>query len=169
MNRSVDVEDGRSRMTAMEAAGGSPEGGGRRRQSRTLDRAEIEEILRATSWGVIATAIDGEPYAVPIIFGWDGEAFYVINGPGRKIRNMEANPRVCLTIAEVEGKGQRWRSVVVRGTVEFVGIGGLLHAADVVRKQLGDYTPSVRDAAALAKAKVIKLVPEEITGRAVGY
>lgn len=143
--------------------------GGGRRVPRALDRAEIEEILQATSWGVIATAVDDEPYAVPIVFGWDGEAFYVINGPGRKIRNIEANPRVCLTIAEVEGKGQRWRSVVVRGTVEFVGIGGMLHAAEVVRKQLGEYRPSVREAAALAKAKIIRIVPEEITGRTVGY
>lgn len=143
---------------------GTPPG----REARDLSVGEIRDLIQRNNWGVLATSAYDQPYAVPVIYGFDGEFFYVANSPGRKVRNLEANPSVCLTIAEVENGGVRWRSVVVIGRVEWIEeVSGRLHAFNVLRKQHGDRPRrSVRDAARLARARVVRIIPTEITGRA---
>jgi hypothetical protein len=45
-----------------------------------------------------------------------------------------------------------------------------MHAFNTLRKQMPEsFTPRLRDAAKLAMAKVIRIVPTEITGRAFGF
>jgi hypothetical protein len=45
-----------------------------------------------------------------------------------------------------------------------------MHAFNTLRKQMPEsFTPRLRDAAKLAMAKVIRIVPTEITGRAIGF
>jgi nitroimidazol reductase NimA-like FMN-containing flavoprotein (pyridoxamine 5'-phosphate oxidase superfamily) len=76
---------------------------------------------------------------------------------------------VCLVITEVEEAGKRWRSVIARGTVEWIDdIAGKLLAFNLLRKQVPASTQRVRDATKLANARVARLRAEEITGRAAG-
>lgn len=138
---------------------------------RVLTRQEVEDFLKQGFWGVLATSLGDEPYGVPIIYAYDEHGvFYVANGPGKKIRIMEQNPNVTLTVVELEDYGRRWRSVIVYGRVEMVHeLGEKLHAFNALRKQIPRPAARLRDAAKLASAKVIKIVPTEMTGKAIGY
>lgn len=138
---------------------------------RALSRHEIDEFLKRGFWGVLATALDNQPYGVPIIYAYDEKGvFYVANGPGKKIDIVQQNPNVTLTVVELEDYGRRWKSVIVYGRVELVEeMGEKLHAFNALRKQIPRPAARLRDAAKLAMAKVIRIVPTEITGKAIGY
>lgn len=148
------------------------EAGGGSRRARTLSAEEIDVFLRAGFWGVLALAVDHEPYGVPIIYGYDDDrTFYIANGPGKKISMIEQNPQITLTVVEVAEYGKRWRSVIARGRADIVeDLTTKMHAFNTLRKQVATGgTPRLRDATKLATAKVIRLEPTEITGRAIGY
>ncbi|HEY8483061.1 MAG TPA: pyridoxamine 5'-phosphate oxidase family protein [Longimicrobiales bacterium] len=134
---------------------------------RPLRDDEIEEFVRRHRWGVLSTTVDGQPYAVPVAYGYRDGRFYLVTAPGRKTRNLEANPAVCFTIVEVEGSGTRWRSVVATGTVRWVeGLRERLVALDALTRQHGRVpVRSWRDISRLAGARVACIMPSEITGR----
>jgi nitroimidazol reductase NimA-like FMN-containing flavoprotein (pyridoxamine 5'-phosphate oxidase superfamily) len=147
----------------------NPEQHGGSRTARQLNQSEIEEILARNCWGVLAMVEDGVPYAVQIIYGYDGNNFVFANGPGRKAEVLAKNPRVSLVVTEVEEQGKRWRSVIIKGTIEWIeDLGGKMSAFNTLRKQVPFTAQRVRDAAKLASAKVARLVPSEITGRTAG-
>jgi nitroimidazol reductase NimA-like FMN-containing flavoprotein (pyridoxamine 5'-phosphate oxidase superfamily) len=145
--------------------------GAGRRTGRKLDKTEIDAFLRQGFWGVLALSVDDEPYGVPIIYAYDDDGtFYIANGPGKKIEMMQKNPQVTLTVVELEDYGRRWRSVIVYGKVELVDrLPEKLHAFNALRKQIPRPATRLSDAAKLASAKVIRLVPTEMTGKAIGY
>lgn len=145
-----------------------PESGGRR-ERRPLDPSEVRALIDRNVWGVLSMALENEPYAVPVIYGYDGEAFVFANGPGRKVDTLRRNPRVCLVITEVEDFGKVWRSVVVQGTVEWIdSAGDRLYAFDLLRHQIPFSAQRLRDVARLATAPLARLIPSEITGRTAG-
>lgn len=138
---------------------------------RALSKQEIDAFLKQGFWGVLATSLNDEPYGVPIIYAYDEQGvFYIANGPGKKIRIVEQNPSVTITIVELEDYGRRWKSVIVYGKAELVHeLGEKLHAFNALRKQIPRPSVRLKDAAKLAMAKVIRIVPTEITGKAIGY
>lgn len=134
---------------------------------RKMTQEEARAFLRERDWGTLCTVGAGDPYAVPVSYGWDGRFLYVATGPGRKARNLETDPRVCLNVAAVES-GDRWRSVVVAGEAEPVaGVTGRLVALNALRKQRAG-SVSAGDAARLARARFFRIVPREVTGRERG-
>lgn len=141
---------------------------GGRFEFRELSEEQVRTVLERNWWATLATAADGRPYAVPVVYGWDGRDFYVANRPGRKSRALEANPATCLTVVEVEGRGEDWRSVVVEGRAESVrSPGGYLKALRALRRQVGKEgpPPTPSQVARLARARVIRIVPETVSGR----
>ena len=151
----------------MTTANSEQQGGSR--TGRQLSRAEIDEILKRNCWGVLAMVADDTPYAVPIIYGYNGVDFVFANAPGQKTDVLALNPRVNLVVTEVEEHGKRWRSVVIKGEIEWIDdLGGKLSAFNTLRKQIPFSAQRVRDAAKLAGALVARLVPSEITGRSAG-
>lgn len=138
---------------------------------RALTKQEIDEFLKHGFWGVLATSLNDEPYGVPIIYAYDDDGvFYIANGPGKKIQIVEQNPNVTITVVELEDYGRRWKSVIVYGKVEIVHeLGEKLHAFNALRKQIPRPSVRLKDATKLAMAKVIRIVPTEITGKAIGY
>jgi len=139
------------------------------RVSKALDRAEIDALLQRNCWGVLALSVNDEPYGVPVIYGYDGETLVFANGPGQKLAMLEQNPRVTFTVVEVEEYGRRWRSVIVKGRVEWIeDLTAKLSAFNTLRKQIPFSAQRMRDASKLASARVARLVPSEITGRAAG-
>jgi PPOX class probable F420-dependent enzyme len=55
---------------------------------------------------------DGYPWPNPVWFFWDGETFLVYSMPGAKVRHIERNPRVALTL---NGEGWNRDIVIVSG------------------------------------------------------
>ena len=145
----------------------TPGGPAHGRTPLPLDPAEIDAILRRNCWGVLSTAAGARAYAVPVIYGYDGSAIYLVSGPGQKLSALQENPGVCFTVAEVEAGGARWQSVVLLGEAGLVeGLLERVAAFNVLRRQIsGHRTASARDVTRLASAAVVRVRPAEITGR----
>ena len=62
--------------------------------------ARAEKRLRNEEVAWLATVRpDSQPQSVPVWFLWDGERFLVYSRPGaRKLRNIEANPKINLNL-----------------------------------------------------------------------
>ena len=133
-----------------------------------LDAAECRELLARVGWGVIATVgADGHPYSVPIGYALGKDCVYIASGPGQKRAFLEADPRVCLTVAEVD-TFSHWRSVVVRGRAEPVE--GLAAHAVAVAAFATQRAPRARaaDARRFATARMLRISLDGMTGRSRG-
>lgn len=84
-----------------------------------LSPSECAEVLATQRLCVLSTSDDGQPYAVPMFYGWDGETMYVGISEGRKTSVLDTNPRLCVTVTEV-GASDSWRSVLVTGRAAWV-------------------------------------------------
>ncbi|HEY0997368.1 MAG TPA: pyridoxamine 5'-phosphate oxidase family protein [Gemmatimonadaceae bacterium] len=86
-----------------------------------LSDAECHAVLGAQRLAVVCMSDAGEPYGVPMFYGFDPDSgdLYVGISEGRKTRVLDANPRVSVTVTEV-GPGEGWRSVIVSGRAEWV-------------------------------------------------
>ena len=90
---------------------------------RRLERDEIDELLVRKGVGVLAMVDDGQPYAIPMSFGYDADqmVFPMQWGGGyqsRKNQALDSNPHVCLTVYEQDTDEEAtWRSVVVTGEI----------------------------------------------------
>ena len=77
--------------------------------SRAEERLRNEEIAWLTT-----VRPDRQPQAVPVWFLWDGEAFLVYSRPGaRKLRNIEANPKINLNLNSSDSGGDVVRAECV--------------------------------------------------------
>ncbi len=106
----------------------------RRKDREVTDTAEIEEIIKGCKTCHVAMALEGEPYVVPLSFGYErkGETltlYFHSAKEGKKLDILHKNSRVCFEMA-VEGElihtqipcnsGYYFSSVMGKGDVEFV-------------------------------------------------
>ena len=137
---------------------------------RALSRAECRALLARVGWGVLATVGDGHPYAVPVGYALGRDCIYVASGPGEKRRCLDDDPRVCLTVCEVDDFA-RWRSVVVRG--EAVPVAGLAARTVALAAFAAQRSPRRRTDAASARrfasAYLVRLSLDGMTGRSRGH
>jgi PPOX class probable F420-dependent enzyme len=86
----------------------------------STDRGKhVERRLRedAIAW-FTSVRPNGQPDSVPVWFLWDGESVLVYSRPDApKLRNLEANPHVTLTIDDTRGGGDVIR---IEGTARHV-------------------------------------------------
>jgi nitroimidazol reductase NimA-like FMN-containing flavoprotein (pyridoxamine 5'-phosphate oxidase superfamily) len=69
----------------------------RRTDREITSRSEIDEVIRGSQVCHLAVAAGGDPYVVPVSFGYDGTAVYFHTArDGKKIEIMNSNPRVCV-------------------------------------------------------------------------
>lgn len=154
------------------STGGVPSSAPATRSVRQLDRAECHALLRDLGWGILSTVevTTARPYAVPVAYAIDGETIYVATGPGRKLRVLELNPGLCLTLVHVE-RLDRWRSVVIIGLAQWlVDLSCRMAAvrAFMSHPRLGSRWPTVRDAERLLHARIFRIDVAEMSGRACG-
>src|SRR4051812_33356693 len=97
----------------MRSISSSIDGQGSLGPMQELSREEIDELLREQFVARIGCRDGGEIYVVPIIYAYDGEAFYVASVEGRKVRAMRAEPRVCFEVDRYEAGS--WRSAIAYG------------------------------------------------------
>jgi uncharacterized protein len=129
-----------------------------------LDRAQIDDLLHAQFVGRVGCHADGLTYVVPVIYAYDGEAFYVYTVEGRKVRMMRANPQVCFEVDEYE-RGS-WRSAIVQGRYEELDEAGAERALGLLAARFPSSGSSRRPRAA-GSPVAFRIVVDEITGRAV--
>jgi nitroimidazol reductase NimA-like FMN-containing flavoprotein (pyridoxamine 5'-phosphate oxidase superfamily) len=76
----------------------------RRADRAVSDEAWIKEYLHRTPFGVMATALDGQPFVNSNLFVYDetNHAIYLHTARvGRTQANAQANPRVCFSISDM--------------------------------------------------------------------
>lgn len=78
---------------------------------------ECRKVLLGAAFGRLASALDGQPYVVPVSFAVDGEYVYLFSMPGQKVEWMRRNPRVCLEVDGVNAQNS-WTSVIILGRYE---------------------------------------------------
>ncbi len=93
------------------------------------NRNEIDKIIHACDVCHLAFAINGDPYVVPVSYGYDGNCLYFHTArEGKKIDFIAANPKVCfemehnVRLVSDESNPCRWtfkyESVIGYGRVE---------------------------------------------------
>jgi len=76
----------------------------RRSEHEITDRAKIDAIIRGCQVCRLGLADGGEPYVVPLCFGYDGSALYFhCAAAGRKLDMLRTNSRVCFEFDVVGG------------------------------------------------------------------
>lgn len=102
----------------------------RRKDREITDRNAINEIIRRCKVCRIALCEDGQPYVLPLCFGYDGEYLYFHSAnDGKKIEILKKNSRVgfeldilneIITDENPCKWGAKYESVVGTGVAEFI-------------------------------------------------
>lgn len=103
----------------------------RRPQRASYDRATVHAILDEALIGTLATIIDGDPVAQPMIHARDGEDI-ILHGSSknRMLNAIEAGARACLSVTLLDGlllgrsvpdHSFQYRSVSVHGLTRTIG------------------------------------------------
>ena len=147
-----------------------------RRSDRAInERAAIDDVIHRSLVCRLGLVDDGQPYVVPLCFGYDGDALYFHSAPeGRKIDILRNNSRVCVEF-DVDGEtvenqdaclwGFRYRSVVAFGTASLLEDAADKRAAlDIIMSHYSDRAFTYPDPA-LAITVVVRVDIETITGK----
>jgi len=102
----------------------------RRNDREIKDRIDIDAIIKRCRVCHLAMCDDGQPYVVPLNFGYDGHFLYFHAAPeGRKIDIIKRNNRVgfefdilhdIVTAQQACDWGVKYESVIGSGTAEIV-------------------------------------------------
>jgi len=99
--------------------------------TRALGEAEARAVISAGKIGHLGCIVQGEPYVVPLNYLLEGDHIYSHSLPGRKIRALRINPRVCLQVERIDDDFH-WRSAIAFG--HFGEVIDDLERAQVLRK-----------------------------------
>jgi PPOX class probable F420-dependent enzyme len=103
-----------------------------------MDRPQLDAFLQEPRIGKLVTLrADGSPTVVPIWYEWDGETAAIFTTRGAKVRRIQADPRVALSVEEPAGVAEAW--VTIEGTATIEESGGIELARRLVQRY---YTPA---------------------------
>jgi uncharacterized protein len=100
----------------------------RRLEKAMIDRAEIDQVLASVRIMTVGCCLENQPYLFTVDFVWDPQArdlwFHCAN-EGRKMKTLQANPRVCVTVVEDRGYldgecDHAYRSLILEGRAHVV-------------------------------------------------
>lgn len=149
----------------------------RRTDKEIVSRAEIDDIIRGSLVCHVAMISDGEPYVVPLSFGYDGESLYLHTArEGRKIACFEKAPRVAfcfergIEIREHPDIACRWttayESVAGRGILrELTAEPDLRHAFDIIMRHYSGRGGWAFDPATTARTRCWRIDIESLSGK----
>jgi len=148
-----------------------------RRTDREIStRSEIDEVIRDSQVCHLAVAAEGDPYVVPVSFGYDGVAVYFHTASdGKKIDIINSNPRVCVEfernvrLVTDESDPCRWSF----SFESVIGYGAAVELRDQEEKAHGLNQIMLHysgrewqfDAAMLAGTRVWRVLLESVTGK----
>ena len=92
----------------------------RRKQTKLTDAA-ADFVRWARVCRVATVSADGVPHAVPVCHVLAGQKLYVASGDdATKIRNLEANPRITVTVDEYSDHWSSLKGVMVQGRARLI-------------------------------------------------
>ena len=145
----------------------------------TTDRDIIESIVHRAPVCRVAMSDEGQPYVVPVCFGYEDGVLYFHSSPaGRKMDILRRNDAVCvefdidqeLTEAESACKwGMKYRSVIGFGRAFFIeDEEEKQRALDIVLAHYGG-DPQDYPQATLRKVEVVRIEIQDATAKVSGY
>ena len=137
-----------------------------------LGEAECRALLERQRLCVVSVVDAGEPYAVPVFYGFDGATLYLGTSEGRKTRALDASSCVYIVVTEV-GPGDAWRSVAIAGRARtLTDAAERQEAIDVLvahnRRVRGSGAPRETAPPPRTGGRVLRIEDAVITGRAFG-
>ena len=146
-----------------------------RKDREITDMAEIGAILSEALVCRIALADGGEPYIVPVCFGYEEGTLYLHSGPaGKKISMIRNNPRCCFEVDLCDGIvkgeracswGMRYRSVIGCGRATILtDPAEKKHGLNSIMRHYQGGTHEFSDAD-VKNVAVIRIVIESMTGK----
>ncbi|MCK9218604.1 MAG: pyridoxamine 5'-phosphate oxidase family protein [Bacteroidales bacterium] len=152
-------------------------------RSHTItDQKEMEEIIGQCQWCHVAmTSTDGDPYVIPMNFGFrDGTIFIHGSRKGKKIDILEQHPSVCIHFSTGHqlryqneqvacSWSMKYRSILCYGKVEFLTspeekIDAMsLIMTKFTNREFKFNAPSIRE------VNVMRIKVERFEGRIYGY
>ena len=153
----------------------------RRHEKAVQELSGIEEIIRRASVCHLGLAQDGQPYVVPMSFGYRSRTVYFHAArEGKKLDILRQNPRVCVefesdvAVARKEhgcAWTMRYRSVIGFGKAVIIEDERERFEALqlIMRQYAGDASPSDFSPAALERTLLFKVELDDITGKVSGY
>ena len=137
-----------------------------------LSNAECRGVLERQRLCVVSVVDDGEPYAVPVFYGFDGRALFLGVAEGRKTRALDVSARVYIVVTEV-GPGDAWRSVAIAGRARTLTDAAERQAAiDVLvahnRRVRASDPPRDAPLSRRTGGRVLRIEDAVVTGRAFG-
>jgi uncharacterized protein len=148
----------------------------RRTDKEIQDPALIAEIIAKAQVCRLALCKDGQPYLVPLSFGYDGSCLYFHTaGEGMKLDYLAVNPRVCFELEHdvriLPGQGDpcAWAfsfySVIGFGTVEeILEPAAKRDGLNWIMRQYSGQSWEFRDQA-VAPVRVWRIQIERMTGK----
>lgn len=148
----------------------------------TLPQA-IEEIIKSCEVCSVGM-VDQEnlPYTLPFNFGFENGTVYLHSAPvGLKIDVLKANPNVCIAFSTAYelykqsdsvacSFGMKYKSVLVRGKVEFVeDASEKIRILNVIMKQYTQRDDFEYSAPSVMHVTVMKVITSKIEAKAFGY
>lgn len=134
-----------------------------------MDRDECRQLIESQRVCVVSLADGDEPYAVPVFYGATGDSLVLGLSEGRKTRILDSNPRVCVTITDVQADGY-WRSVQVRGHARSLTTdeerATAIEALKAHNRRLGHVPPSGATHRPVAPGRLVRVGFDQLTGRA---
>lgn len=148
----------------------------RRNDREITDRTVIDDIIGRCTVCRLGMCDEGEPYIVPLSFGYDGRCLYFHAAPhGRKLDVIRRNSRVCFEfdiLNEVVGADQacnwsmRYESVMGRGTAEILDSpADKMMALSLIMGQYSDRQWQIPEQE-LAGIVIIRVAIDGISGKA---
>lgn len=100
----------------------------RRSEKSMDDPREMEQVLASVRIMTVACCLESEPYIFTVDFAWDREArelWFHCATEGRKMKILQANSRVCITVVEdrgyIDGEcDHAYRSLILEGKASVV-------------------------------------------------
>ena len=147
----------------------------RRTDREITDRAAMDDIIGRCGVCHLGLCDAGQPYVVPMSFGYDGERlFFHGAAEGRKVEILRKNDRVCVEFEIVGdliegdkacGWGVKYESVIVFGRARITE--DLEAKREALGRLMGQYSDREWDFpdAMLARTMVFEVEIEEITGK----
>lgn len=145
------------------------------------DKQRIESIiLHCDVCFVGITDLEGNPYVVPMNFGYENDVIYLHSNPeGGKVKLIEHNNNVCITFSLGHklvyqhekvacSYSMRSESAMCRGKVKFIeDMSEKRRALDVIMRQYTD-NEFVYSDPAVQNVKVWQVSIEQMTGKVFG-
>jgi uncharacterized protein len=138
-----------------------------------MSPADMHALLRRESFCHLGCAHEGRPYVLPMNYAYDGKELYFFTTQGMKTQFIDANPKVCLQVEEVQDSSH-WRSVMVIGVAErLTKADDTQRAMQAITERNPTLTPAISatQVDSLGRAVDIalyRITPEIIDGRQTG-